>query len=92
MFVAFALLALAGLCQANYPAYAPAYAAAPLVYAAPAKPIYAQAYIPTTVKVGESHINYKVPEHQFRETSYETPGMFWFLAKFQLKVFGKIVF
>lgn len=70
MFVAFALLSIVGLSQAvpYGAAYAPAYA--PAVYAAPAQPIYAKSYIPTTVKVGESHFSYPVAEHRF--TSIQT--------------------
>lgn len=44
------------------------------VHSVPLKPVYAKAYIPTTVKVGETHHSYKVPEHKFTATEYETPG------------------
>lgn len=40
----------------------------------PLKPIYAKASIPVTVKVGESHHSYPVPEHKFTYNEYRTPG------------------
>lgn len=66
---ALALLALAVVGQAVYvPAHGPWGAPLPLA------PVYAKSYIPTTVKVGESHYSYPVPEHRFTRTDYETPG------------------
>jgi hypothetical protein len=50
------------------------YGHGPAIVSVPLKPIYAPAYIPTTVKIGESHHAYKVPEHRFTSTEYETPG------------------